>query len=429
MIEVHSSLLDKVKSKYLLQKILLFAYNDVNSLLKLIRYNKNLINKLEINIKDYHKFKIKRTINKKIGPNIFNLIMYMILFFQFLAYIIMFYEKGTFNNENLIEDYNAKKKNFVDFMDNYILLPYFCFIIVVILLIIFLFLNQKIYITLKTRVIIYIIIDLIDLIHLIFYVQKTFYIDSLLKEGLSGEKADLKWFYDFNINLSIFMSINAFFYFSKLLSTLLKIYCSCGHENHENNDEKKFILNQINGINVRDFELPDEFDDLNKKEEIEIVFDKENIQKYKYILNLDQINLIKKINDIRKKYNLWKLFYSEYEILPDFIINPKLELILFPNENIYKISTNYYIFKYTKNEFQNYLNVREILNILTIGFLEEINIIEQNGIEFISIYKKNNKYNNNIDIPNNNKNTSIKIKLRDNNIANTYDKLKDEDLK
>ena len=32
---------------------------------------------------------------------------------------------GKFNDENLKEGYNLKKKRFVDFMDNYILLIYF----------------------------------------------------------------------------------------------------------------------------------------------------------------------------------------------------------------------------------------------------------------------------------------------------------------
>ena len=48
---------------------------------------------------------------------------------MFLVYIILFYVKGKFNDENLKLGYNVKKKKFVDFMDNYILLAYFGFII------------------------------------------------------------------------------------------------------------------------------------------------------------------------------------------------------------------------------------------------------------------------------------------------------------
>ena len=83
-----------------------------------------------------------------------------------------------------------------------------------------------------------------------------------------------KWFYDFNICLSIFLSFNAFIYFFDLILILSDIYCSCESENGHNgiSDKKIFILNQINGINVRDFEFLEEFDDLNKKELIELIF-------------------------------------------------------------------------------------------------------------------------------------------------------------
>ena len=117
--------------------------------------------------------------------------------------------------------------------------------------------------------------------------------------------------------------------------------------------------------------------------------------------------------------------YHEEEKLPDFIKNTKTLLILFPNENIYKLSTNLYIFKYLKNEFQNHLNDREILNIITIDFLDRISILEQNDIEFISIYKNNldnNRSNNRI----NERNVSIDIESGIITNANTKDELNDQ---
>ena len=46
-----SSLLSKIKSKYILQDILSLAYDKIKSALKLIKYNKSLLNRLDINIK------------------------------------------------------------------------------------------------------------------------------------------------------------------------------------------------------------------------------------------------------------------------------------------------------------------------------------------------------------------------------------------
>ena len=56
-------------------------------------------------------------------------------------------------------------------------------------------------------------------------------------------------------------------------------------------------------------------------------------------------------------------------------------MYFYPNENIYKLSSNCYIFKYVKNEFQNHINNDEIMNIITNGLLDRINIIEKNEFE------------------------------------------------
>ena len=65
-----NSLLDQIKSKYILQYIFSLAFQDMKSVHKLIKYNKNLSNRLNIDIKkdlknidDNYKFKkeIKKT--------------------------------------------------------------------------------------------------------------------------------------------------------------------------------------------------------------------------------------------------------------------------------------------------------------------------------------------------------------------------------
>ena len=62
--EKKPSLLDQLKSKYMLQKIILLAYRDIKSVLKLIKYNKNLINRLDINIKYYYNYKFRMELYK-----------------------------------------------------------------------------------------------------------------------------------------------------------------------------------------------------------------------------------------------------------------------------------------------------------------------------------------------------------------------------
>ena len=163
----------------------------------------------------------------------------------------------------------------------------------------------------------------------------------------------------------------------------------CAIRSLKNDDDEKigiYYLKQFKGINIYNYQLPSEFGDLNKKEKYALIFKKENIEQYFYKLNENQINLINKINDIRKQYNLSPSKYSEYENLPEFLINEKTELNFYPYQNIYKLNEGLYIFKYPKNEFHKLLNTKEILNIITNDLLDKIYIIEQNNFEFICPY-------------------------------------------
>ena len=209
----------------------------------------------------------------------------------------------------------------------------------------------------------------------------------------------------------------------------------CNYDNNSpsnvpcEDDEKIFIMNQLNGINIIDYTLPSYFDNLSKKAKLEEIFKEDNMKQYQYELKDNQISLITKINDIRRNYNLNTIpIINRVERLPDLIIHLKTELFFYPEVNIHKISPNSFIFKYPKNEFINYFNNEKILNIITINSLNKINIIEQNNLEFISIYKED-EPNNNDNIRSNNRNNinnkSLRIELPNIEIANTEERLKD----
>ena len=139
-----TSLLAKIKSKYILQQVLSLAFGEMKPVIKLFKYNKSLLNKLDIDIKDNYKYEIETKIEKK-GNCIFICLFQFEFFFSilFLAYIIKFYVSGKFNDKNLKDGYNLKKKKFVDFMDNYILFAYFGFLITSIIFIIFYFCSNS----------------------------------------------------------------------------------------------------------------------------------------------------------------------------------------------------------------------------------------------------------------------------------------------
>ena len=138
-------------------------------------------------------------------------------------------------------------------------------------------------------------------------------------------------------------------------------------------------------------------------------------------MNKNQINLIHKINDIRKENHIPLLKYYKIEKLPEFIINEKTQIIFNDNENLFKLSPNFYVFKYRVNEIQNFLNNNQIMNIITFEALKNINIIERNNLEFISIYYSINRSKNYNNIPRIHLNIETNI-----NIINAEDKLNEK---
>ena len=129
--ETNNSLLNKIRSKYILKKILTFAYRDMNSVFKLTKYNKSLMNKLDINMKkfqDYYQYEL-RTDKKNFCSNFYYLIRDIIIFIFLMVFIIIYNKKGEFSLKSGYEE----KENFVVIMNDYILNIYFIFIFTFIL--------------------------------------------------------------------------------------------------------------------------------------------------------------------------------------------------------------------------------------------------------------------------------------------------------
>ena len=147
-----------------------------------------------------------------------------------------------------------------------------------------------------------------------------------------------------------------------------------------------YILRKINGFDICDFELPLEFDKLNDKDKIKIIFKNENMEKYEYELDDAQLNLIDKINKLRRQNNILEFQYNKEQKLPEYMINTKTELFFYKEKDIYKFSTNCYLIKYPISECQNDIKDKNIINILTIDFLDKINIMRKDNYEYIALY-------------------------------------------
>ena len=411
------SLLSQIKSKYILQNVLILAYPDIKSVFKLVKYNKNLLNKLDISIKDCYNYKIEKFLYK--ASDKFPAILYLkgyeligLLPFD----ISLLCNRGTPYIQNLKKGYDIQKKKYIDFIDNYIILSYSGFFIISYIIDALLIFHKKIYVNYKTKLIFSLFQFFVFLSYYISYLIKfTYYVN--LMEG--QKKEDRK---KYTFSQLYLLDIIHIIYILILFVGYLLFFIRDKFED----DEKQIDLKQINGINIISFNLPKEFDNYNNKSKNEFIFKKENIEKYKYYLNTNQINLINNINDIRKNNNIPELKFDKYEKLQDFIIYQRTELIFHKNQNINKISNNLYIFRYNINELQNLLNNKEILNIIKIDFLDTINIIIQNNMELVSVYNSS-KINDNIYRANNINNNILNINIKNNRINTRIDNINTED--
>ena len=300
-------------------------------------------------------------------------------------------------------------KNFVDIIDKYVALIYLVFLFITKILLIIYEINDKIVLKRETKNKIEIIHFLIYLSFLIIFILKIYFIKQIIKTQLSHI-----WFGSFNIAIIIFIFLTLLNNFIFVIITL-----SCCDENDTYDDKKSIILKRINEINLCDFKLPLEFDNLNEKGKLKMIFKEENMKKYKYKINYEQFMLLNKINQIRRNNNLPILKFYERNESTDYkmgakyfsdFINIKTELIFYKEKNIYKFSNDYYLIKYPISESQKNINDKNIINIITIDFLDRINIIRINDYEYISLYKSHNEQKNHLNLPSdNNANTEGRL--------------------
>jgi hypothetical protein len=234
----------------------------------------------------------------------------------------------------------------------------------------------------KTRLIIFNLILLIDLFYYILLCIKYNYshhiiFDIILKDQNQNNKFVDSWFINMDF---LILLLSPIFY----IALAFFIYCIYKCNFNDLEEQMIFKLNQFKDVNIIDFLIRKDFNNLNIKEINKLIF--ENARNYKYKLNKTQIDLIGKINEIRKKNNIPFLSYDKTERIPHFIIDGVTEEIFDKDKNKFKLKNFLYLFKYKKNEFQNFIETDEILSVITNELFNKIKIIERNNIEYILIY-------------------------------------------
>jgi hypothetical protein len=109
------------------------------------------------------------------------------------------------------------------------------------------------------------------------------------------------------------------------------------------------------------------------------------------LVSKQQLNLITSINDYRGINNIPLLGVCHCYEIPDFIINENSEVMLYNEQNIFKISDKKYLFKFPVGEFENLFDKKDknIIDIILKENLNHIQILTLGLFEYIFIYEIN----------------------------------------
>ena len=375
-----------ITSPYCLKTIL--SYIDYNTTLKLVKYNKHLQSKININIKDYSlDYELNKTKTESSERTFiwyFILITHTLLkfslhFYQFI-YSIFYLSVKPYENKKRIEKIEkyfqesfGKSKIYhkIKILETYIL--------VYNSLLIFFFLCGFCIATgecFKVDAIIYFTPMDIPFQSIFFGINLWLLCDAyFIYENQKINSIIL------NLLLQVIF-IFAFFVFS------LSFYIIYNKFRYKK--VKKFYLEKFQGIKINTLKIDDNFCKMNSEEKKRYILSKTKEMTFMNYRNEENIkNILSRINEYRKENKLDNLKYVDR--IPEFVINGN-SLVKFTLNNIFKIGNKKYLFKYPPGEFLNQLNAKNknILNILSLDFLKEIKIVIKDNNKYILVYDDRN---------------------------------------
>ena len=382
-------IISKIKSKYILQMI--FAHLNYKTVLNITRYNKNIQNKLGLNIGLFqewssYQYGEKTTIFDKREMRGYMMtnegyikcccsgLCSMVVFIYILIFASILAAKGAFDENNTKNNYNKNYSKIVDKI-NYSLFGFLGYMIISYILI-FIWATFDCYtdygIMKIIKKIVMIFLFIIYLLYEVLIIIKLYFSYQIKKK--------VTWFMICDYILIILI----FLYIIFLVIPLFSYFRNAGKAVEI---RKKVALTKFRGIKISEYELPDNFHKMNKKDKKKFILKKKN--NYKITVSESNKDLIFLINEFRKENNIDELIYDEDIFYKDLIIDKYSEPILSTNENVFKLSDTNYLFKFPVGEFEKNFRKRKINinNILLKDNLEKIIIIKKNNFEFINLFK------------------------------------------
>ena len=384
--------ISNIKSNYNLKEI--FSYLDYSYILKLLKNNKNLQNRIGLTLAHYkNKFGpkkyeyIKKTTkithekqkNYKVSDNIESTLLFICTIFcfllPFLIYSILLVSIKTFKDSNTKDNYNKKYLNTIKII-NRCLFIYDGFILIFGCIFSYGILVHRKHDYGIGKIISFLITIIINLVHILF---ESLVIWKLIL-SYKIKKGGCTWFMVLDY---LFLIINLA-YISIFLSATILYFKESGQLIYF---KTNYILTSFDTIKISDFQLPEDFGKFPKNERKKYVFD--NYKNYSHTISDEQKELITSINDFRGIKNIPLLGICNIWQIPDFLFNESSEVMIWPEQNIFKLSNKKYLFRYPIGKFEiNFRNKdKSILSILEKDNLDHIQIITHKNIEYILIYE------------------------------------------
>ena len=374
-----------VKNKEILKEI--FSNLEFKAVLKLIKYNKVLQNKLEITKGIFmensdlpkYEYNVKTDIIiiekiKKRSKNItfddtamFDNIFFTPIFFLFiLIYYIISVSSGHPDESNIKENYEPNSLDKINCLNKslfYLIFHVFTSFFINIFFICHKSRNDfgcKKY--LKEVFIIYFIS-----VHIIFEGLVIWKI-KLFNEIKS---ISVTWF----MVLDYLFAIIHFLYIILLYNEIVLFFKNLGKNVRGKSTEINLI--SYNKIKIKNYELPKEFITMDKTKKKKYIT--ENIINFQYEISKEQMELVNLINSYRRKYQIKKYIFKKIPKIPKEMYTLPSEAVFFDYRNIFKIGRNKYIIKYPVGELKKRLleENEEIINIIKKDNLNHIHIIKR----------------------------------------------------
>ena len=302
------NIINKISNDYILKS--LFLYINYAQTLKLIQKNKNLQNRLGVKLENYKKLsnfpnyeyiKESQVIEKKFYGDIDDIAAMtkgyqllcsscasLCLFIYILIYSILLVSLNTFDDSNTKDNYDKSIKKTIKII-NICLFIFVIFVVVSWSLLIFYIYQNCIGDYGCKKVLKYLLIIIINMIHILFecLVIWKLYLSYKILDGSTPWFMKMDYAFIFiNFGYTLFF-ISCSVYFFKTSGKRVEL-------------SSKIYLISFNNIKIRDFILPDDFDEWEIKKRKKFVLD--NYKNYEYELSTEQFLLNININAARLSF-------------------------------------------------------------------------------------------------------------------------------